>query len=252
MSIKGSFFQTILLNYLFCFGSTSGKKLTDIPFIKNINDLPDWLNDVPFEISKSIIHFIPQQDFDFLNGFCKNNANTNILVCPSQLTGPDGLIFFKSNDDNFILILIGIKYSSNKIGNTIHIKNEHSTNVKNFFLRDSDTQMHIYHEFNQTILQPLCSKVKILYLLMEYSEINRVKVANEFLSDHQNSENQFTIQVTTNDIINTFKCSGLRQFEIFGKTLEGYLNSRAARSRTAKKTERRTDLAKKRKLDYNK
>jgi len=236
MSTKGTFFQNIFLNFLYTFGIQRNEKqhpykLTDLTFIKNAEkgaEFPNWLTNIDFKVSESVIHLLPIEDLKFLKSFIKSNKNLNRLVCPSTLTGPDGLLILTSKSD-YILILIGIKYSSKDISQETHLANDNATNIYNFFRRKNN-ELTIRNEFVNGVLSKLASKVKILNILVEYSEINSTKVANEFLSEHQKRQlpaiEQFTLQITEDDIINTFINSSLQNFQEFGKNLEINLKKR--------------------------
>ena len=91
--------------------------------------------------------------------------------------------------------------------------------------------MIIRNQFISDILNKLPSNIRILYILVEYSEINITKIANEFLSASQENisntlkkDQQFAIQITEKDIIDAFIQSGLNEFMKFGSNLQDQLN----------------------------
>ena len=92
----------------------------------------------------------------------------------------------------------------------------------------------------------LIAKVKILYLLVEYSEVNCTKKANEFICQHQDiKDNQFAIQLTENEVIKSFKESDNKDFEEFGITLENSLKPKLRKqSKTTTSTEPPAKVAK--------
>ena len=227
MPCKGTFFQNIFLKYLYLFAKDGNRKLLDLPFLKNHEALPNWLSDIDFKVSSIKFHLTQAQDYDFLLSFVQTNLNTNTLLCPSELTGPDGLLILNTKQSFHLLLLIGSKYSSKKITDTTLVANDSATNFANLFkIKGKETS--IRRNYLKNLYKQLANKVKILYLLIEYSEVNSTMKANEFISDHQkiNTE-QFSIQLTENEIIESFKESENADFKTFGNALENSLRNSA-------------------------
>ena len=233
MSCKGTFFQNIFLNYLQNFGKDGKRDLTDLPFFKSCKEFPNWLSNIHFKVSSTKFHLSQTEDYSFLDDFVQNGSNTEILIVPSHVTGPDGLLILKTPNDFFLLVLIGSKYSSDRITDTKLISNDHATNIANLFKSKGKTT-NIRKLYEKGLFKTIIEKVKILYLLIEYSEANSTKERNEFICHYQNlNAEQFAIQITENEVIKSFKQSDDEDFKQLGMMLEKSLFQRNSSKRKA-------------------
>ena len=169
MSIKGTYFERILLLHFFDIGKQK-PKLIDLPFIAKA-ERPKWFDDY------NDLLFIVDKFEDYYSTIKADKAyfqhpTANLLISPSNFAGPDGILFLEQ-DEKKLLILFGMKYTSNSITNSVSSKNDFATNID-------------------------CPNIDILRILLEFEDKN----INS--STCQSDDHLFTITLATNDILNLF------------------------------------------------
>ena len=188
MSIKGSYFERISLLHFFDIGKLN-LKLIDLPFIKNAKR-PQWFDnyqDLVFKVEKFEDFSKIPEDSAYLQ-----HLNPHILISPSNFAGPDGILFLEQSDKK-LLILFGIKYTSNSITSSVSLSNEFATNI---------------YGLNN----------KILRILLEFED----SIKN--VSTCQFDDDIFTITLTSNDIIDLFYITNNPDDKMFASRFKTIIN----------------------------
>ena len=192
----GSAFEELILN---CFKAFSDMPLNMLPFFSESDNLPKWMSS-NFKIDAIVTHKDIEADKMFLEDFVNNHSNLYTLIKPADKTGPDGILFLECdaqnspNSKNYIMILIGVKYSMNFLSSTKKGDNKKTTNPLNMFSRkkarlsdDSDDSNPV----NQTTKELIKSLKEEVFCLRIHVEFD-----NEIEKKNTLTSNTNSVQVT--------------------------------------------------------
>jgi len=122
-----------------------------------------------------------------LNEFIQENKNVSIFLSPANKTGPDGILLLNckkvdNNDKEYIMILIGVKYSMKTISKARHQKNELTTKLENLFQPRKQNksknskkpkEQNIGQVFKTNLLERFKQKVHLVRFLIEFDISNK-------------------------------------------------------------------------------
>jgi len=129
-SAKGEAFELLVYRSLQRF---NGKVLADLPFVKDIKDLPEWcktttLNVRNFGTAKEL-GYDDDSTWDDVE-FFENTPGGELLI-PNNLTRPDGALLLEDKEYGLSL---AIKLHSQPVDSGKHVSNEGSSNLRNCFM----------------------------------------------------------------------------------------------------------------------
>ena len=103
-------------------------------------------------------------------------------------------------DDQYLFILIGVKFSHKTISRTVHDKNVYTTNLKNLFAAASKLRLQFLKYYRKLDM----NKIKILRIHLEAGEADKDGSLNTF-TNPLIAQNEYSIVLSLKDFIDLFQ-----------------------------------------------